>query len=78
MPPIFSFLKRKGKCRWRKRTKLDLEDALKTQEVLQTALAVYGKVLLVSEGVNKAALYARGVPWEKKIEMVIKNALRGK
>jgi len=58
--------------------KLDLEDALKTQEVLQTALAVYGKVLLVSVGVNKAALYTRGVPWEKKIEMVIKNALRSK
>jgi hypothetical protein len=78
MPPIFSFLKRKSKCRWRKRTKLDLEDAFETQEVLQTALAKYRRVLLVSEGMNKAVLYTKGLSWERKFEMVVKNALRGK
>jgi hypothetical protein len=75
MSPISFFRK---KSRWRKRTKLDLEDAFETQEALQTALAKYRKVLLVSEGVNRAVLYTKGLSWERKFKMVVKNALRGK
>jgi|YelNatPaOPRAMG01_1025707.scaffolds.fasta_scaffold35823_6 hypothetical protein len=77
MPPIFSFFRRKKKT-YRRVMTITFDDPIDFRDQIELAIAKYRSVIIVGSGNRKATVYARGMPWEKRIEWVVKNALRNK